>query len=158
MLTKIPSLVAIGLAASFCLLGQPNLKAAAQGPAKFDGSWAVTVDTKAYKNADGTTAQPWVKHLVATVKSGVFHAEKGTRGQPSFYELNGTIQADGTASLRCEEITGDQKYNFSDRPKGPPGKGHHYTYEISAHFGEKQGSGKSTSDNRTRIFTFVRQG
>jgi hypothetical protein len=140
MLTKIPSLVAIGLAASFFLLGQPNLKAAAQGPAKFDGSWEVTVDTKAYKNANGTTAQAWVKHFVATVKNGVFHGEKGVRGQPSFYEMNGTIQADGAASLHVSEITGDQKYNFSDHPKGPPGKGHPYTYEISAHFGEKQGS------------------
>jgi hypothetical protein len=158
MLTKTTSLVAIGLATSLFLLGQPNLKAAAQGPAKFDGSWEVTVDTKEYRNKNGTTAQPWIKHLVATVKNGVFHGEKGVRGQPSFYELNGTIQADGTASLRCDEITGEQKYNFSDAQKGPPGKGHHYSYEISAHFGEKQGTGKSTSDNRARVFTFVKQG
>jgi hypothetical protein len=75
MLNKAKSLVAIGLAASLFLSGQPNLRAAAQGPAKFDGSWEVRVDTKAYKNADGTTAQPWVKHLVATVKNGVFHGE-----------------------------------------------------------------------------------
>jgi hypothetical protein len=82
----------------------------------------------------------------------------GTRGQPSFYELNGKIEAAGTASLRCDEITGSQKWNFSDGKKGPPGKGTHYTYEISAHFGERQGTGKSTSDNRARVFTFVKQG
>jgi hypothetical protein len=158
MLSKTTSLVAIGLAASFCLLGQPNLKAAAQGPAKFDGSWAVTVDTKAYKNANGTTAQAWVKHFVATVKNGVFHGEKGVRGQPSFYEMNGTIQADGSASLHVSEITGDQRYNFSDGQKGPPDKGHPYTYEISAHFSERQGTGKSTSDKRDREFTFAKQG
>jgi hypothetical protein len=157
MLTKATSMVAIGLAASVFLLGQPNLTAAAQGPAKFDGSWKVTVDTKEYKNKDGTTAQPWVKHLAATVKNGVFHGEKGTRGQPSFYELNGTIQADGTATFRCDEITGEQKYNFSDAQKGPPGKGHHYSYEISAHFSENRGTGKSTSDNRARVFTFVKE-
>jgi hypothetical protein len=158
MLTKTTSLVAIGLAASFCLLGQPNLKAAGQGPAKFDGSWAVTVDTKAYKNADGSTAQRWVKHLAATVKNGVLRAESGTRGQPNFYELNGTIQADGAASLRCDEVTGDQKWNFSDGQKGPAGKGVHYSYQISARFTEKEGTGKSTSDKRDRVFTFVKQG
>jgi hypothetical protein len=158
MLTKTTSLVAIGLATGLLLLGQPCLKAAAQGKGKFNRSWEVTVDTKAYKNADGTTAQPWVKHFVATVKNGVFPGERGVRGQPSFYETNGQIEADGTASLRVDEITGSQKYNFSDTKKGPPDKGVHYSYEVSAHFGEKQGTGRSTSDNRARVFTFVKQG
>jgi len=57
MVSKNLALVAIGLAANVFLLGQPNLKAAAQGPAKFDGSWEVMADTKEYKNTDGSTAQ-----------------------------------------------------------------------------------------------------
>jgi len=138
-------------------LGQP-LRAAAQGTTKFDGSWEVTIDAKAYKNADGTTAQPWVIHFAAKVKNGVLHGEHGTRGQPAFYELNGKIEVEGTASLHLDEITGAQKYNFSNSQKGPAGKGVPYSYQVSAKFDGQHGNGKSTSDPRTRIFTFVKQG
>lgn len=157
-MNKTTSLVAIGLATSFFLLGQPNLKAAAQGPAKFDGSWEVTVDTKEYKNPDGTTAKRWVINFPATVKNGVFHGERGTRGHPQFYELNGKIEADGTASLVVNEITGSQKYNFSAGTNPPAGKGVGYSYQVAAKFEGQRGTGKSISDPRTRIFTFVKQG
>jgi hypothetical protein len=157
MLSKATSLTAIGLAAGLFALGQP-LRAAAQGTTKFDGSWEVTLDAKAYKNADGSTAQPWVIHFAAMVKNGVLHGEHGTRGQPSFYELSGKIEAVGTANLRIDEITGAQKYNFSNTQKGPAGKGVPYSYQVSAHFDEKHGTGKSTGDSRTRVFTFVKQG
>jgi hypothetical protein len=158
MLTRTASLVAIGLSASFFLLGQPNLTAAEQGPAKFDGSWKVTVDTKEFKNLDGTTAQEWVINFPATVKNGVLRGEYGTRGKPGFYELDGKIAADGTASMVVNEITGSQKYNFSAGTKAPAGKGVGYSYQVAAKFDGQQGTGKSTSDPRTRIFTFAKQG
>jgi hypothetical protein len=158
MLTKTPSLFAIGLAASFFLLGQPNLKAAEQGPAKFDGSWKVTVDTKEYKNPDGSTAKEWIINFPATVKNGVFHGEHGTRGKPAFYELDGKIGPDGAASLVVNEITGSQKYNFSAGTKAPAHKGVSYSYQVAAKFDSQHGTGKSTSDPRTRIFIFAKQG
>jgi hypothetical protein len=158
MVNKNLSLVAIGLAASVFLLGQPNLMAAAQGPAKFDGSWEVTADTKEYKNPDGSTAQRWVINFPATVKNGVLHGEHGTRGHPGFYELNGNIGADGTASLVVNEITGSQKYDFSAGTKAPAGKGASYSYQVAAKFDGQHGTGKSTSDPRTRVFTFLKQG
>ena len=156
-MTKNRSLVVVGIAASLFLSGQLDLRAAGQGTAKFDGSWNVTVDTKAYKNPDGSTAQPWVIHFPATVKNGVFHGEWGTRGKPSFYELNGQIDPDGTASLRVDEITGLQKFNFSTTNKAPPGRGTGYSYQVAAHFDSQRGTGRSTSNQRTRIFSFVKK-
>jgi hypothetical protein len=76
---KSASLIVIGLLASVLLSAQPNLKAATETGTKFDGSWAVTLDAKAYKNPNGSTAQPYVWRFSATVKNGVFHGERGMR-------------------------------------------------------------------------------
>src|ERR1700693_1740263 len=115
MLTKFAFTVAIGLTLFFS--AQSNLKAATEGATKFDGSWEATVDAKEHKNPDGSKALPWVKHFQASIKNGIFHGEMGTRGKPEFYEMNGKIGADGTASLRVDEITGSQKTTFRHRPK-----------------------------------------
>jgi hypothetical protein len=50
-----------------------------------------------YKNPDGSTALAAVKHFSVKVKNGVLHGEIGTRGAADWYELNGTIAADGAA-------------------------------------------------------------
>jgi hypothetical protein len=154
---KSASLIAIGLAASVLLCAQPNLKAATEGGTKFDGNWSVTVDIKVYKNPDGSTAQPFVKRFSATVKNGVLHGETGPRGKPNWYELNGKIEADGTATLRVDEITGSQKYNFTKSRKAPPGAWYPYSFQVVARFEGRRGTGQSTGDDRTRIFTFVKE-
>jgi hypothetical protein len=148
-----PSLFAIVLAASVLLSVQANLKA--EGTTKFDGNWSVTLDAKMYKNPDGSVAQAVVWHFSATVRNGVFHGESGTRGKPSWYELNGRIEPDGTATLRADEITGAQKYNFSKTIKAPPGKGVSYSYQVISHFGDRRGTGQS-NDRRIKIFTFTK--
>jgi len=112
----------------------------------FDGSWSVTLDAKLFNNPDGSKAQPFVWHFPATVKSGVFHGEIGTRGKPGWYELNGQIEA-GTATL--------QEHNFTLSKKAPPGRGTAYSYQVIAHFNGRRGTGYAT-DARTRIFTFVK--
>jgi hypothetical protein len=149
-------LIAIVLATSVLLFVQPNLKAATEGGMKFDGIWSVTVDVKLYENPDGSKAQPFVWRFPATVKNGVFHGEIGTRGKPGWYELNGKIEAGGTAALRADEITGSQKYNFTVSKKAPPGRGTAYSYQVVARFDSRRGTGHAT-DWRTRIFTFVKE-
>jgi hypothetical protein len=42
------------------------------------------------------------------VKNGVLHGEIGTGGAADWYELNGTIAADGAATIRANGITGSQ--------------------------------------------------
>jgi hypothetical protein len=147
---------AIGLAASVLFSLQPDLRAA-EGTTKFDGSWAVTVEGKAYKNRDGSIAQPWVKNFTATVKNGALRGEYGTRGKPAWFELTGNIAAEGTASLLVNELTGERKYNFSRSKEEPPGKRESYSFQVAAHFEGEHGTGHSTSDDRTRIFTFVKE-
>jgi hypothetical protein len=120
----------------------------------FDGSWWVTLDAKSFDNPDGSKAQPWVIQFPATVKNGVFHGQYGIKGKPFWYELNGQIEA-GSATLRADELMGEQKYNFTLSKKAPPGKGHSYSYQVVAHFDSRRGTGRST-DARTRIFTFVK--
>jgi hypothetical protein len=148
--------IAIGLAANVVFFLQPDIKAA-DGTTKFDGSWAVKVEGKAYNNADGSVAQPWVKNFTTTVKNGALHGEYGTRGKPAWFELTGNVAADGTASLLVNELTGDRKYNFTHSQKGPPGKRHGYSFQGTAHFEGKKGTGHSTSDDRVRIFTFDKE-
>jgi hypothetical protein len=121
----------------------------------FDGSWTVTLDVKVFDNPDGSKAQPWVIQFPATVKNGVFHGEYGTKGKPFWYELSGQIES-GTATLRADVLTGEQKYNFTISKKAPPGKGYSYTYQVVAHFNGRRGTGYAT-DARSRTFTFVKK-
>ena len=151
-----PVPIVIGLAASVLFFLQPDLRGT-EGTTKFDGNWSVTVEGKAYKNGDGTVAQPWIKNFTTTVKNGALHGEYGTRGKSAWFELTGNIGDDGTASLLVNELTGDRKYNFTRSKKGPPGKSVSYSFQGSAHFEGKHGTGRSTSDDRTRIFTFVKE-
>jgi hypothetical protein len=150
-----PVTIAIGLATSVLFFLQPDLKAA-EGITKCDGNWSVTVDIKAYKNGDGSIAQPLARHLSATVRSGVFHGERGIPGKPGWYALSGKIAVDGTATLRADEITGIQKYNFAKSAKQPAGAGKPYSYSVEANFDAGHGTGHST-DGRTRIFTFAKE-
>lgn len=103
------------------------------GDTTFDGSWTVTVDAKVYINPDGSKAQPVIWHLPATVKNGFFHGEVETKSKPFWYELSGQIES-GTATLHADELTGEQKCNFSLSQKAPPGKGYAYSYNGVAHF------------------------
>jgi hypothetical protein len=68
-------------------------------------------------------------HFPATIAHGVFHGERGIRGEPAFYELNGSIQPDGTALLSASGITGKQEHNQGLVPPGVP-----YSYTVKALF------------------------
>jgi hypothetical protein len=112
------------------------------------------VDFHEYKNPDGSTARAWVKHFGAEVKNGVLHGELGTRGAPDWYELNGKIQADGTAMLRATGVTGNSAYTADTTH---PRSGVPYEYQVIAHFDVRHGTGKSVSNPpRVRIYTFVK--
>jgi hypothetical protein len=79
------------------LLSDPTDRQTKAATTTFDGNWWVTVDYHEYKNPDGSTALAAVKHFSVKVKNGVLHGEIGTRGAADWYELNGTIAADGAA-------------------------------------------------------------
>ena len=152
ILMKYASLITIVFAVSTLLFAR-NTKAASTDTT-FDGTWSVTVDFHEYKNPDGSTARAWVKHFAAEVKNGVLHGELGTRGALDWYELNGKIQADGTAMLRATGVTGNPAYTADT---AHPRSGVPYEYQVIAHFDVRHGTGKSVSNPpRVRIYTFVK--
>jgi hypothetical protein len=149
-------LIAVSLAASILFPLQPSLMAA-EGTTKFDGTWAVTLDAKVFNNPDGSTAKPYVRNFSATVKGGLLHGEIGTRGKPGSYELDGSIAADGTATLTAQEVVLHRENAFTTSTRKPPGgRGTGYSYQVAARFGGQRGTGHAT-DARTRIFTFVKE-
>ena len=152
------SRLAIGLASGVLLFVQPQIKAATEGTTAFDGTWAVTVNFQAYKNPDGTVAKAFVRRFGATVKNGVLHGQTGTKGQPNFYELNGTIAADGSANLLASGLTKNPEYTAMNVGPGKP-----FEYQVTARFKGRTGTGESVGDPkpphapRTRIYTFVKE-
>jgi hypothetical protein len=116
----------------------------------FDGQWSVTVNAHGYNNPDGSTTAGWIINFPAEVKNGVLHGEYGTRGAPAWYELDGTIEANGTANLKTNGISKVPEHGEKHLRPGTP-----YHYQVMAHFDGRHGSGKSVGP-RTRILTFAK--
>jgi hypothetical protein len=115
---KFGSLVSIAFAAATLLYAQ-NMKAASDTTA-FDGTWSVTQDTSEFQNPDGSVARAWTQHFFATVKNGVLHGERGTRGAPGWFEFNGNIDANGRANLSANGVTREEKWNKGPTHAGTP--------------------------------------
>jgi hypothetical protein len=99
---------------------------------KFDGKWLTTVSCANYRDALGFSYQ-----FVSMVKDGVFHGVHGTEGEPGSLVIDGTIPADGKASLYAKGRTGSKEYvPGRDTPKGTE-----YGYNIDAHFEDATGTG-----------------
>ena len=119
--------------------------------ASFDGTWAVTLNTPEYKDPTGVVALAYTFQFPAEVKNGVISGEHGTKGQPTWLEIDGKIGADGNAILHVKGITGRREYNL-----GHVATGRSYEYDVKAHFTAKQGSG-SRIGGRLGYYTFVKQ-
>lgn len=65
-----------------------------------------TMSARNYQNPNSTMSLAYAWHFSMTVKNGILHDERGNRGMGDFYEINGTIAADGTAAIRADGITG----------------------------------------------------
>lgn len=114
---------------------------------EFDGKWLTTVSCANYRDALGFSYQ-----FVSTVKDGVFHGVHGTEGEPGSLVIDGTIPADGKASLYAKGRTGSKEYvPGRDTPKGTE-----YGYNIDAHFEATTGSG-SRVEGRPCSLKFVKQ-
>ncbi len=124
----------------------------AQSSTAFDGNWWVTMGAQNYNNPyNRGLSHAFEFHFPAVVTHGVFHGERGTRGEQAFYELNGIIQPDGTALLSASGITRKQEYSQELVPPGTP-----YSYTVKAVFKGRSGTGNSVGA-RTRIFHFTKK-
>lgn len=98
---------------------------------RFDGEWDTIVSCP---NASGALGYSF--EFPSRVKDGVLHGQKGTKGEPGWLELNGTILPDGSASLYVSGLVGAAPYAVGQVPAGS-----NYGYHVDARFANDAGSG-----------------
>ena len=106
--------------------------------APFDGLWAVTIDCPR-TSAGSSGAEGYVIHLLAKVKDGALHGQRGSEGQPNSFTLVGKIQPDGHAALSARGMTGDPKHSVNREAPGVA-----YGWRATALFEGSRGIGKKT--------------
>ncbi len=121
-------------------------KPPALDPARFDGTWNVSIECPPHKRAAGYTVQ-----LLAQVKDGMLQGQQGVTGQPGSLTLTGRIASDGTAIIAARGTTGDPKYNVNSESTGLP-----YGYRVNVRFEGSRGTGNRTDEIRPCSLTFVR--
>ncbi len=136
---KVPAILLVCLGC----LGAP----AALAGHEFDGTWTTVLSCENSHGALGYSFE-----FPATVRDGVLHAEKGTRGQPGWLTLDGTIGADGAATLYASGLVGAAPYAVGDRPAGTA-----YGYHVAAHFAAASGTGHRV-EGRPCTVSFTRRG
>jgi len=100
-------------------------------PKRFDGDWDTTLSCP---NSNGALGYSF--KFSATVKNGVLHAQKGTKGEPGWLQIDGSIAADGNTNLYANGLVGAAEAAVGHRPAGTQ-----YGYHIEAAFTESQGKG-----------------
>lgn len=119
--------------------------AAAESP--FDGRWDVLLVCP----KDPTGALGYTLSFVATVKDGTLLGQNADVDKPGFLILEGKIEADGSARLRADGLTGNPNYTVNNSKTSTP-----YSYYVTAQFKENKGTG---TRDQTRVcnFTFGKQ-
>lgn len=113
---------------------------------RFDGTWTTTLSCPNARGALGYSFE-----FPSVVKDDVLHGEKGTRGQPGWLQIDGTIAADGTASLYANGLVGAAPYAVGDRPAGTE-----YGYHVDTQFADAKGSGHRV-EGRPCTVTFAKK-
>jgi hypothetical protein len=113
---------------------------------KFDGIWD-TILTCANSNG----ALGFSYHFDSSVKDGLLHGEKGTKGQPGWFQLDGKIPVDGSASLYAEGLVGAAPFAVGQRPKGTQ-----YGFHVASMFAERSGTGTRV-EGRPCSVTFMKK-
>jgi hypothetical protein len=102
------------LPASIILLAAILARTAfAEGNASFDGAWMTALTCPA--SPDGALGFSF--QFPGAVKGGVFHGERGTPHEPGWLQLDGKIQADGSASMIAEGVTNIRAYAVANAAK-----------------------------------------
>jgi hypothetical protein len=112
---------------------------------RFDGIWTTILSCS---NSNGALGYSF--EFPSTVKDGVLHAEKGTREQPGWLQLDGRILDDGSADLYAKGIVGAAQFAVGQRPAGTE-----YGYHVAAQFSESSATGHRVEGRPCRV-TFSR--
>jgi len=111
----------------------------------FDGTWDTILSCVNSNGALGYSFQ-----FPSTVKEGVLHGEKGTRGQPGWLQIDGKILQDGSANLYAAGLVGAAPFAVGQRPAGTE-----YGYHIDAKFSDTSGKGARV-EGRPCTVTFTK--
>ena len=106
------------------------IPAAADG--RFDGTWETIVSCE---NAAGALGYSY--KFSSLVKDGALHGEKGTKGKPGWFQLEGKVLADGEAKIYADGLVGASEAAVGHVPAGTQ-----YGYHVDAKFSEEAGTGK----------------
>ena len=87
--------------------------ALAQSAGPFDGKWTTVVTCPAAEGAGSFTLL-----VDADVKAGVFSGEKGDKGLPGWYSLNGKVQPDGAVEIFARGIVPSSRLAAGNVPVG----------------------------------------
>jgi hypothetical protein len=98
----------------------------------FDGSWDTVLSCE---NAAGALGYSF--KFISSVKDGVLHGEKGTKGKPGWLQLDGKLLPDGSANLYVDGLVGAAETAVGRRPAGTE-----YGYHVDTKFSGNSGTGK----------------
>jgi hypothetical protein len=133
-------------AAVLCVLAYPGVVHADGGPKRFDGSWDTILSCSTAAGALGYSFE-----FLSTVKDGVLHGEKGSKGEPGWLQADGTIPPDGHASLMAKGLVGASEAAVGLRPPGTQ-----YGYHVEAEFTDTSGKGQRV-EGRPCTVTFSKK-
>ena len=120
--------------------------ALAQSAGPFDGKWTTVVSCPAAEGAGSFTLL-----VDADVKDGVFRGEKGEKGKPGWYSLNGKVQSDGAVELFARGIVPSSRLAAGNVPVGTA-----YGYPITGRLDGTKGTG-ARKGGRPCSVTFTKQ-
>jgi hypothetical protein len=106
--------------------------ASAQGNENsFDGIWDTVLSCS---NSNGALGYSF--DFDSIVKNNTLHGEKGTKGQPGWLQIDGTISPDGSAALYVKGLVGAAPFAVGQRPAGTE-----YGYHVEAKLTTASGTG-----------------
>ena len=124
-------------------LGAPSAprpsRALAGGP--FDGTWVTQVDCP-----KAGTAGAFSVLLDADVKGGVFHGEKGDKGKPGWFLLDGKVESDGAVDLVARGIVNSSLLAAGNVPVGTQ-----YGYRVAGRLEGSKGIGERVGGRPCKV-------
>jgi len=123
-----------------------NGDAFAQSAGTFDGKWTTVVSCPAAEGAGSFTLL-----VDAEVKDGVFSGEKGDKGKPGWFSLNGKVQPDGAVEIFARGIVHSSRLAAGNVPVGTA-----YGYPIIGRLEGTKGSG-ARQGGRPCSVTFTKE-
>jgi uncharacterized caspase-like protein len=107
----------------------------------FDGTWVTQVDCPKAGPAGAFSIL-----VDADVKDGVFHGEKGDKGKPGWFLLDGRVQSNGTVELVARGVV-----NSSYLAAGNVPVGSEYGYRVAGRLDGSKGTGERVGGRSCKV-------